>query len=204
MKQALARIGRQSPAMVVAMLALFVALSGTAVATTAAVVITGKQIKNASITGLDVKNKSLTARDFKGSVRGPRGLRGLTGAKGDPGATGATGAPGAPGAPGAALGTPTVQVEEAIADLADGGNQSYNAFCPAGQQGIAGGGRGDATNSEATILTSLRPAMSAGNTEPPVDGGSFTGWRITVVNPTGGVTTGIRPQVWVVCVPAAP
>jgi hypothetical protein len=37
--------------MVVAMLALLVALSGTAVATTS-VLITGKQIKNGSITGL--------------------------------------------------------------------------------------------------------------------------------------------------------
>lgn len=54
---------RQSPAMVVAMVALFVALTGTAVATTSALV-TGAQIKNNSITGLDVKNKSLTARDF--------------------------------------------------------------------------------------------------------------------------------------------
>ena len=86
-------LGRMSPAMAVAMLALFVALSGTAVATTS-VLITGNQIKNGSITGLDVKNKSLTPRDFRGSVRGPRGLRGLTGPQGAPGAAGAGGAPG--------------------------------------------------------------------------------------------------------------
>jgi hypothetical protein len=79
--------------MAVAMLALFVALSGTAVATTSAL-ITGRQIKNGSITGLDVKNKSLTPRDFRGSVRGPRGLRGPAGAQGAPGAAGASGAPG--------------------------------------------------------------------------------------------------------------
>jgi hypothetical protein len=90
LKKALVRLVRQSPAMIVAMLALFVALTGTAVATTSAL-ITGNQIKNSSITGLDVKNKSLTPRDFRGSVRGPRGLRGL------PGATGATGATGAKG-----------------------------------------------------------------------------------------------------------
>ena len=82
--------------MAVAMLALFVALSGTAVATTSAL-ITGRQIKNGSITGLDVKNKSLTPRDFRGSVRGPRGLRGLTGPAGTQGAPGAAGASGAPG-----------------------------------------------------------------------------------------------------------
>jgi hypothetical protein len=79
--------------LVVAMIALFVALTGTAVATTSAL-ITGNQIKNNSITGLDVRNRSLRPIDFRGSVRGPRGLRGLTGA------TGATGAPGAAGAKG--------------------------------------------------------------------------------------------------------
>jgi hypothetical protein len=93
LKKLLARLVRQSPTMVVAMLALFVALTGTAVATTSAV-ITGKQIKNNSITGADVKNKSLTPRDFRGSVRGPRGPQGR------PGATGATGAAGAQGAQG--------------------------------------------------------------------------------------------------------
>ena len=89
-------LGRLSPALVVAMLALFVALTGTAIATTSAL-ITGRQIANGSITGLDVKNRSLTPRDFRGSVRGPRGLRGLTGSAGPQGAQGAAGAAGAPG-----------------------------------------------------------------------------------------------------------
>lgn len=81
--------------MLVAMLALFVALSGTAVATTSAL-ITGAQIKNGSITGADVKNKSLTARDFRGSVRGARGLQGPPGPQGPQGLQGAKGDPGAP------------------------------------------------------------------------------------------------------------
>jgi hypothetical protein len=99
LKTLLARLVRQSPAMIVAMLALFVALTGTAVATTSAV-ITGKQIKNNSITGADVKNKSLTPRDFKGSVRGPRGLRGPAGPQGAQGPQGTQGAQGAQGAQG--------------------------------------------------------------------------------------------------------
>ena len=61
LKKLLVRMARQSPALIVAMLALFVALTGTAVATTSAL-ITGNQIRNSSITGLDVKNKSLTPR----------------------------------------------------------------------------------------------------------------------------------------------
>ena len=87
--------------MIVAMLALFVALTGTAVATTSAL-ITGNQIKNSSITGLDVKNKSLTPKDFRGSVRGPRGLRGLAGPQGSQGSQGAQGAQGAQGVQGPA------------------------------------------------------------------------------------------------------
>jgi hypothetical protein len=92
--KALRWFARQSPALIVAMIALFVALTGTAVATTSAL-ITGAQIKNNSITGLDVKNRSLTPRDFRGSVRGPRGPAGPPGAAGAAGAQGAQGPPGA-------------------------------------------------------------------------------------------------------------
>lgn len=102
MKELLARFVHPSPALVVAMIALFVALTGTAVATNSATfaLITGKQIKNGSITGLDVKNKSLTPKDFRGSVRGPRGLAGAAGAAGTAGAAGAKGDKGDTGAPG--------------------------------------------------------------------------------------------------------
>jgi hypothetical protein len=92
LRNAVARFVRQSPAVVVAMLALFVAMGGTAIAAGNAL-ITGKQIKNSSITGADVKNKSLTPKDFKGSVRGPRGLQGPKGDKGDKGDAGSPGAP---------------------------------------------------------------------------------------------------------------
>jgi hypothetical protein len=89
LKKLLARLARESPSMIVAMLALFVAMGGTAIAASSAL-ITGKQIKNSSITGADVKNKSLTPKDFRGSVRGARGPIGPTGPQG------AVGPPGAP------------------------------------------------------------------------------------------------------------
>ena len=94
--KAIRRLARQSPALIVAMIALFVALTGTAVATTSALV-TGAQIKNNSITGLDVKNKSLRPIDFRGSVRGPAGPRGQTGVQGAQGIQGIQGVAG-PGA----------------------------------------------------------------------------------------------------------
>ena len=89
-----ARSARVSPALVVAMLALLVALTGTAAATTA---ITGKQIVNGSITGADVKDKSLRAVDFRGSLRGPSGPQGATGAQGPQGLQGPAGVAGQPG-----------------------------------------------------------------------------------------------------------
>ena len=76
---------RPSPALVISIVALFVALGGTGYA---AITITGKQVQDSSLTGKDVKNKSLTKRDFKGSVRGPHGATGPVGAKGDSGAKG--------------------------------------------------------------------------------------------------------------------
>jgi len=51
-----------SPSMVVALAALFVALGGSAYA---AIVITGKNVRNNSLAGADIKNGSLASRDMK-------------------------------------------------------------------------------------------------------------------------------------------
>lgn len=100
----------RSPAMIVAMLTLFVALTGTAVATTSAL-ITGKQIKNNSITGADIKNRSIALRDLATRARGargapgtqgPPGAQGIQGPKGDDGDPGPQGLQGLPGAQGPA------------------------------------------------------------------------------------------------------
>lgn len=92
MRKPLTHFVRVSPAMVVAILALFVAMGGTAVA--AKSLITGAQIKNGSITGADIKNKSLTSRDIRGQLRGPRGAAGAQGLPGTAGAAGPQGPPG--------------------------------------------------------------------------------------------------------------
>jgi hypothetical protein len=60
MKRILRR--RPSPALVVAAIALFVALGGSAYALS----ITGASVVNGSLTGADVKNRSLTQADLKG------------------------------------------------------------------------------------------------------------------------------------------
>ena len=183
---------------VTSMMALTIALGGTSYAAQIkSKAVKNSDLANSAVTGAKVKNGSLQAADF-GSGQLPKGATGATGAPGAPGAPGTPGARGPTGTVGAA----TVQFEQAPADLANGANQSYGVFCPAGQQAIAGGGRGDDTLSEETILTNTRPAISSVNTEPPLDGQGFTGWRITVVNPIGGAASGIKPEVWVVCVAA--
>lgn len=194
---------RLSFANVTSVLALTVALGGTSYAAVALPrnSVTSTQIKRGAIVGSDihanavtggkVKDRSLKAVDFA-TGQLPAGAKGDAGPPGPQGSKGDTGT----------VGAATVQFAQAAADLADTRNQSYSVFCPDGQQAIAGGGRGDDTLSEETILTNTRPAISRANTEPPTNGQSFTGWRITVVNPAGGTPAGIRPEVWVVCVAA--
>ena len=190
-------MSRRALANVLSVVALFVALGGTSVAAISLSknsvgasqikknAVGGSEIRKNAVRSGEVRNGALRAGDFaEGQLpAGPQGLQGLQGPEG----------------PRGTFGEVTVQFEQAAVDLADGANASYNAFCPEGQRGIGGGARGDATDSEATNVTSSRPAMSSGNTEPPLDNGTYTGWRITVVNLPGGVMTGIRPEVWAVC-----
>jgi hypothetical protein len=178
---------------VMSVIAVFVALGGTSVAAISLKrnSVKGKHIARNAITSPKVKDASLLARDFAAGqlLKGDKGDKGDRGEKGDKGDTGDPSAF-----------TITSRFEQAAADLANGANGSYDVYCPAGQRGVAGGGRGDDTLSEETIITNTRPARSSTNTEPPADGGTFTGWRITVVNPAGGAASGIKPEVWVVCI----
>jgi hypothetical protein len=81
-----------SPAMVVAILALVVALSGSAIAAVIVSspsqlgknVVTGKKIKKNAVTSKKVKDHSLLGKDFK-SGQLPAGAKGDKGDKGDPG-----------------------------------------------------------------------------------------------------------------------
>jgi hypothetical protein len=85
---------RLSYANVVATVALFAALGGTAVA---AATITGKDVKDDSLSGADVKDESLGSKDVSGlktkdflkseraKLKGPKGDRGRRGLQGVPG-----------------------------------------------------------------------------------------------------------------------
>jgi hypothetical protein len=96
-------VKRPSPAFVISLIALFVALGGTGYA---ALSVTGKNVKNNSLTGTDIKNSSLTGSDVKNrslksidfalgqlpkgdtGSQGPQGPKGDAGAKGDIGPRG--------------------------------------------------------------------------------------------------------------------
>ncbi len=196
--------------------ALMVALGGTSYAAVALPKnsVTTTQIKAGAVKGTDIGKNAITSAKVKdGSLKNidfgpgqvPAGPTGAAGAKGATGATGATGVPGATGTTGATgtfAGATTIKATATV-DLAIAGDRkdSYSAVCPAGQLAIGGGGRSDANNSQQAIVTSSRPAHNPPtDNEPPADGETFTGWRITVFNST--TSPGLRPDVWVICVPA--
>jgi hypothetical protein len=87
---------RFTPSMVVAMIALAVALSGTAVAGTVKLV-TGSQIANGTIKLVDIHSSARTALKGESGPQGPAGAQGPQGLVGPQGATGAIGPVGAKG-----------------------------------------------------------------------------------------------------------
>ena len=91
---------RLSTAHLIALVALFFAIGGPSFAanavSSAAKLITGKQIKDSSVTTKDIKNGSLLSADFKpgqlpSATQGPKGDNGQQGPKGDAGAPGQDG-----------------------------------------------------------------------------------------------------------------
>jgi hypothetical protein len=160
LKRLLAPFARLSPSVVVAMLALFIAMGGTASAAVSAL-ITGKQIKNSSITGKDVKDLSLTKKDFKGRVAGPRGPRGFRGADGGPG----------PPSPA------NLERAEAHTDYPTAAIGQATARCPAGKRVTGGGGK---TDGSAVAITDSYPSddMTAWIVNAMRVSGSAP-WRVT-------------------------
>jgi hypothetical protein len=87
---------RFTPAMIVAMIALAVALSGTAVAGTAKLITSG-QIANGTIKLADLHASAKSALKGQRGATGPQGLGGAQGAQGPVGPQGANGAKGVDG-----------------------------------------------------------------------------------------------------------
>jgi hypothetical protein len=122
-KQVMKKLAPPSPALVIALVALFVALGGTGYAASQV----GDDHATAATKKAKAKQGKRGPRGFRGP-QGPRGLQGLTGAQGPQGAQGATGPQGAPGSPafGMLLGR-GVNVPAGTSFLAPSGQLAANA-----------------------------------------------------------------------------
>jgi hypothetical protein len=174
------RSRKPSPAMLVALLALFVALGGSSYAALSLPKgsVGARQLKKDSVTSPKVKGGSLLLSDFRVSerarLRGPQGVPGLQGIQGAPGVQGAPGLKGEPGA------TNVVVRAGAPVNILAGGQQSVTVSCQPGERAVGGGvGPPLGTTSDlARIIYSL-PLSSGGNAN---DGDVPDGWNGRVFN----------------------
>jgi len=183
--------------MVIACLALSIALGGTA---SAAVLITGKQVKDGSIAGRDVKNRSLGMNKLSTSAvsslagqAGPAGPQGPQGEKGDQGPVGPTGATGpkgetgpagpqGPAGPAGPSGISGWEYRVSPGKSIPGNSPAYEPVdCPDGKKALGGGG---STESAGVYVFASAP------TDPG------TGW---VVGYNNTYSTPRTVYAWVIC-----
>jgi hypothetical protein len=187
---------------VVAYLALFAALGGSAYA---AVTVTGKNIKDGTLTGRDVKNRTLSTNKLisqavnslrgqpgpawpKGEKgeQGPVGPRGATGTAGPTGPAGPEGAQGPAGPPGPS-GVSGWQFLTEGMDIPPKSGRTWQVDCPSGKKALGGG------VAHANEIKSYTRVMES------APAGAATGWVASVCNdaPAGGFT--YSSFVWVFC-----
>ena len=137
---------RPSPALVVACVALFVALTGTSIAAVGIVIprnsVGTPQLKKGSVTSVKVKDGALFLQDFAAAER--LKLQGPKGDKGDPGAQGG------PGLAGIEI------VDVATANDSSATKQVF-AECPANKRVIAGGANLNTTGAGTPALQASLP-----------------------------------------------
>lgn len=90
----------------------------------------------------------------------------------------------------------TVKTRYLTVSVNDGSDASANVSCNVGETLIGGGAALSSFASDVSIIAS-RPSTATGFN--PANGGSFTRWRATAVNPAGGTGT-IELNTFAVCV----
>lgn len=176
----------------IAILALVVSVSSTA---TAAILISGADIKNNSITTKDIKNRSITAKDIKkGSLKSKNVKDGslkvkdmsaqtrvaMTGSQGPAGPRGAAGPEGPPGqqgpeGPAGPSGVESVETVTVVGEaIAPGAISTVNAFCPEGSSAVGGGA---AWTGIGSLLSNLSRSLPVVATRAP--DGTPTGIDLT-------------------------
>jgi len=124
---------RPSPATIISLVALFVALGGTGYAAVALAPrnsVGSAQVINGSLLKKDLSKKTVAALKGNRGLRGPAGPRGAAGPAGAAGAVGATGAAGAAGAAGAQGATGPVGPATGAAGGALAGNYPNPTLAP--------------------------------------------------------------------------
>lgn len=180
---------KPSPAMVVALLALFVALGGTA--TAAGLLVTTRQIKDRTIQLVDISPQATRALRGAPGPQGPEGPPGPAGPQGPQGNQGATGPAGPAGRSAADIYTRTL---DAVAEA--GGGQFVNLFCGPNEVATTGGAR---TESVFGVIFDSYPIMATagGGARPAAHGEKAQGWRSGVSTKTS--STQVPFTAFVVC-----
>jgi hypothetical protein len=178
------RIRKPSPAMTVALIALFVALGGSSYAALKLPKnsVGNKQIKNNAVTAGKVKNGTLSTSDFSAKSRS-----GLVGPAGPAGAKGANGA------------TNVVMRQGADATIAKSAFGSATATCQPGER-ATGGGVFNEDNVLQVQVTSSYPTPNPASRPATGNGQVPTGWRVWARNDSA--TTDYVINAYVIC--AAP
>jgi hypothetical protein len=123
--------------MVVSLIALFVALGGTAIA--GGSLIGSKQIADHSIRLVDLNGSAVKALHGQRGADGSSGEPGANGAQGATGPVGPAGLSGLAGAPGTFNSANLQYLTGPDVSVAPGTVGSANAYCPSGTRAISGG-----------------------------------------------------------------
>jgi hypothetical protein len=180
---------KPSPALAVALIALFVALGGTA--TAGGLLITSRQIKNGTIQAVDINSRTLrtlAGRQGPAGAEGPPGPQGPSGPPGDRGPQGVQGPPGV-----ASAGAVYTRTLDSAAEA--GGGSFVNLFCGPTEVAVSGGVR---TESIAGVIFDSFPIVAAAEgVRGAVHGEKPMGWRVGVSTKT--TNTRVPYTVYVVC-----
>lgn len=128
---------RFSPGVVLGLIAVVLAMSGSAYA---AAKVTSAQIKDSTVQGKDIKDRSITGRDIGDASLSVDKLttESLNSLKGGVGPQGPTGPQGAAGPVGPSVVSKLTPIY-GLADLAAGDTDIFTMNCPAGQSVVNGG-----------------------------------------------------------------
>jgi Collagen triple helix repeat (20 copies) len=179
---------RPSPAALIAALALFFTLGGTAIAAKHYLITSTSQIKPSVLATLH------GARGANGA-NGAQGPKGETGVPGAPGSAGAQGPKGETGAPGPAGPPGPARVEEVVGpkeNLNGESSRNASASCPPGKVATGGGG----TIGNAYLGDTVYMYQSVPIPESNVSGITPTGWEVYWHN---FGNKGVTVYAWAIC-----